>query len=463
MIRKQLLNRSAAIAIMVAALNMAKPIVIFAADDEVNVNSESVEEQQEEENQSTVIEVGKRVRENQDEVAEASESEYVEESTSGVIEAGITEVEVADSETEQESYTIDREKQKCIDRLNEIIAERVEKSRNETISLYINDEVYADYNLSGYMTVVDAYPVNFDISNDYRNFDVGLFKETPDSEIEINVVRSLDIGRLKSDIYEALNPYKVKRVDARYQIRADLSGADIAGAVNGIKINTAKLDADLAHISKNVGSYDLRVYLQEDKAQVINEGNLGSFAISYKVGGNSEINIKVAAERINGTILAPGQQLSVNKKILQRNAQNGYVMGASFNQGVIEQSYGGGICQLSSVMYGAVLRGGLQVDERWEHSGRVSYVPIGLDAAIAGDYKDLKFTNNYNEPIYIRAEAKNGILAVNIYSNTDVKNGIEYNPISVAESNLKAKSFLQIFQDRNLIDTKYLDSSSYLS
>jgi len=261
MIRKQLLNKSAAIAIMVAALNMAKPIVIFAADDEVNVNSESVEEQQEEENQSTVIEVGKRVRENQDEVAEASESEYVEESTSGVIEAGITEVEVADSETEQESYTIDREKQKCIDRLNEIIAERVEKSRNETISLYINDEVYADYNLSGYMTVVDAYPVNFDISNDYRNFDVGLFKETPDSEIEINVVRSLDIGRLKSDIYEALNPYKVKRVDARYQIRADLSGADIAGAVNGIKINTAKLDADLAHISKNVGSYDLRVYL----------------------------------------------------------------------------------------------------------------------------------------------------------------------------------------------------------
>ena len=81
--------------------------------------------------------------------------------------------------------------------------------------------------------------------------------------------------------------------------------------------------------------------------------------------------------------------------------ENGYFLAGSYLNGMVVESLGGGICQVSSTLYNAVLRAELEVDERHNHSMIVSYVDLSSDAAISGTSKDFKFTNNKDFPIYI--------------------------------------------------------------
>ena len=87
--------------------------------------------------------------------------------------------------------------------------------------------------------------------------------------------------------------------------------------------------------------------------------------------------------------------------------------------GVIEtgyvQSYGGGVCQVSTTLYNAVLKAELEVTQRSNHSMIVTYVKPSMDAAIAGDYKDLKFVNNLDAPIYIEGYTVGKDIYFNIY------------------------------------------------
>lgn len=139
-----------------------------------------------------------------------------------------------------------------------------------------------------------------------------------------------------------------------------------------------------------------------------------STSFSSSVAGRIT-NIEVATERINGTVLYPGEEFSVNETILQREAVNGYAIAASYLSGATVQSYGGGVCQVSTTLYNAVILAELKISERSAHSMTVSYVPIAMDAAIAGDYMDLKFVNNTEAPIYIEGYTKNKNLYFNIY------------------------------------------------
>ena len=79
------------------------------------------------------------------------------------------------------------------------------------------------------------------------------------------------------------------------------------------------------------------------------------------------------------------------------------------------QTYGGGICQVSTTLYNAVLRAELNVTERSNHSMTVHYVPLSADAAISGTDKDLKFTNNLDHPVYIQGVAGGSSITFTIY------------------------------------------------
>ena len=143
---------------------------------------------------------------------------------------------------------------------------------------------------------------------------------------------------------------------------------------------------------------------------------LGSYSTNFSSSVAGRItNIEVATERINGTVLYPGEEFSVNETILQREPENGYAIAASYLSGATVQSYGGGVCQVSTTLYNAVILAELKISERSAHSMTVSYVPIAMDAAIAGDYMDLKFVNNTEAPIYIEGYTKNKNLYFNIY------------------------------------------------
>lgn len=143
---------------------------------------------------------------------------------------------------------------------------------------------------------------------------------------------------------------------------------------------------------------------------------LGSYSTNFRTSVAARItNINVATERINGTVLYPGDVFSVNETILYRNAENGYEMAGSYEGGQTVQSYGGGVCQVSTTLYNAVILAELEITERQNHSMTVAYVPLAMDAAIAGDYLDFKFANNTEYPIYLEGYTKGKDLYFNIY------------------------------------------------
>lgn len=153
---------------------------------------------------------------------------------------------------------------------------------------------------------------------------------------------------------------------------------------------------------------------QEELAKV--QDLLGSYNTNFSTSIASRItNINVATDRINGTVLYPGEEFSVNETIQPRDASHGYAIAASYESGQTVQSYGGGVCQVSTTLYNAVILAELEISERSSHSMTVAYVPIAMDAAIAGDYMDLKFVNNTDAPIYIEGYTKNKNLYFNIY------------------------------------------------
>lgn len=153
---------------------------------------------------------------------------------------------------------------------------------------------------------------------------------------------------------------------------------------------------------------------EEELAQI--KDVLGSYSTNFTSSTSGRAtNIRVAAERIDGTVLYPGEEFSVNKTILPRTAANGYEKASAYVSGQTVQAYGGGVCQVSTTLYNAVILAELEVTARQNHSMTVSYVPLAMDAAIAGDYLDFKFKNNLDYPIYLEGYTSGSNLYFNIY------------------------------------------------
>ena len=143
---------------------------------------------------------------------------------------------------------------------------------------------------------------------------------------------------------------------------------------------------------------------------------LGSFHTDYSssAAGRAK-NVQNGAEKINGSVIYPGEQFSVYEAVSPFDAENGYELAGSYENGTTVQTYGGGICQVSTTLYNAVILSELQVDERYNHSMIVTYVQPSMDAAIAGTAKDLKFTNSTDAPIYIEGYTSGGQIYFTIY------------------------------------------------
>ena len=145
---------------------------------------------------------------------------------------------------------------------------------------------------------------------------------------------------------------------------------------------------------------------------------LGSYTTYYK---NSAIgratNVETGTRHINGITLYPGESFSMLETTTPFNTENGYMKGGAYVNGLVVESFGGGICQVSTTLYNAVLLAELEVTERSNHSMTVTYVPVAADAAITSSGgKDFCFTNNTDYPVYIEGiTTPNKQLTFNIY------------------------------------------------
>jgi vancomycin resistance protein YoaR len=110
-------------------------------------------------------------------------------------------------------------------------------------------------------------------------------------------------------------------------------------------------------------------------------------------------NIALAAKKIDGVILNPGEEFSYNGTVGQRTESAGFKKAGAYANGKVVQELGGGICQVSSTLYCAVLYANLEITDRTCHYFPVDYLPSGLDATVSWKSPDFKFKNNRDYPI----------------------------------------------------------------
>ncbi len=144
---------------------------------------------------------------------------------------------------------------------------------------------------------------------------------------------------------------------------------------------------------------------------------IGTYTTSFATSNTARsANVTNGCRLIDGVTLYPGDEFSAYEAVSPFTKDNGYYMAGSYLNGKVVDSLGGGICQVSTTLYNAVLNAELEVVERHNHSMIVSYVEPSADAAIAeSSGKDFRFVNNLDYPIYIEGYTENKHITFNIY------------------------------------------------
>ena len=185
---------------------------------------------------------------------------------------------------------------------------------------------------------------------------------------------------------------------------------------------------------------------------------------TYFDGDNADrsANIRLAARKINGTTVKSGETFSFNGTVGARTEENGFRPAKIIENGKFVLGYGGGVCQVSTTLYNAVVLSGLSVEEYHPHSLKVSYVPPSRDAMVSGSYFDLKFKNTRLTPIYVRMSCNLSSITCTIYGQPD---GYEYAFSSVVTGTLPRPQAVTVEGDEDKIlsyGKEGLKSSGYL-
>lgn len=143
---------------------------------------------------------------------------------------------------------------------------------------------------------------------------------------------------------------------------------------------------------------------------------LSSYSTNYNARDTDRTtNLKLAANKINGTVLMPGETFSYNQVVGARTIAAGYKEAPIYVQGQVVDGLGGGICQITSTLYNAVLYANLEIVERSNHQFVPSYVTASRDATVVYGSIDFKFRNNRNYPIKLICSVANGVASFQIF------------------------------------------------
>lgn len=167
------------------------------------------------------------------------------------------------------------------------------------------------------------------------------------------------------------------------------------------------------------------VYAKVDSEllQSIMEKKIGNYFTYYNPNNkNRSHNIGLAAKAINNTVIFPEETFSFNEVVGKRTKEKGYLRAPIIVRGEASEDIGGGICQISSTLFNAADRAGLQIIQRYSHSKIVTYVPPGRDATVSWYGPDFTFKNKYSQPVLIRAFAHGGQVSIMISSSDMIDN-----------------------------------------
>ncbi|OPZ83309.1 MAG: Vancomycin B-type resistance protein VanW [Firmicutes bacterium ADurb.Bin419] len=147
---------------------------------------------------------------------------------------------------------------------------------------------------------------------------------------------------------------------------------------------------------------------------------ISSFSTSFNAQKTDRsYNIKLACERINNKLLLPGDEFSMDKMLGSRSISNGYRNAPVIIKGKYLEGVGGGVCQVTTTLYVAVLKSKFEVVERKPHSMPLGYADPGQDATISEGYIDFKFRNNKEYPVLISAQVSGSSIVIKIVGKKD--------------------------------------------
>lgn len=315
-------------------------------------------------------------------------------------------------------------KQAALTRLKELYNDKIQ---NSFISLrFDNKEWKLKYSELGY-----SYDIEAAVEKAYSVGHQGdLFKQLTetlgakmnaqnfelDSNYDKEPINKL-IAKISKEIDQEVIDATIKYNGASFSITDEKIGRKLD------QENTASLITEQLH-KVDVVVLDLPVDIVQpivkrtDLAMI--QDKLGEFSTKFNAADvDRSTNIKVATNSTNNVLVRPGEVYSVNETLGPRLAKFGYKDAKVIINNELVPGIGGGVCQVSSTLYNAVLLSNLKVIERKNHSLTLSYVGLGRDATISGDYIDFKFMNSTNYPIYIYGEVKGSWVKFTVFGKSE--------------------------------------------
>ena len=216
-----------------------------------------------------------------------------------------------------------------------------------------------------------------------------------------------------------------------------------AGEEMGFAIDQEKLAADIQSaleerrfdaVIEATGS-EVQPEITEASAKELYK-TISTFTTTTTANSNRNTNVRLAAEAINGTVIPPGGEFSFNGTVGQRTEAKGYKSAAAYSGGEVVQETGGGVCQVSSTLYNAVVRAGMEISYRRSHTFEPSYVTPGQDATVSWEQPDFKFINTSKAAIGLKASYADRKMTVSVYGIPVLEEGVTIDLESVQTETL---------------------------
>ena len=246
--------------------------------------------------------------------------------------------------------------------------------------------------------------------NDIENIEIPIEEKEPEK---------INIEKIREEIYK--EPKNAYYEENPVVLHKEIEGIDIK-----ISVEEAKkiLEEQKEEYVIPLTITKPEVTVKDLRSQNFFPEQLSKYVTRYDESNiNRSTNIKLASEKINGTILMPGETFSYNKIVGERTIKAGYKEASVYMGGKVVDGIGGGICQVSSTLYNAVLEANLEITERRNHYFITGYVSASKDATVSYGSIDFKFKNTRTYPIKIECISQNGICQIEIKG---IKEDIEY-------------------------------------
>ncbi len=285
-------------------------------------------------------------------------------------------------------------------------------------SYYVEDETLtivkgkAGYSVNKEELKNKIYNQIYNIHANYQVIEIPTTYKQPE-KIDLEKIHT-EIYKEPKDAYVSKNPTKVNM------------------HVNGVDFKISMAEAQkLLEQDKEEYTIPLKITIPKKTINDLGEEafpeQLASFSTIYDASNrNRSTNLELAAKKVNGTVIMPGEKFSYNTVVGKRTIEAGFKEGTAYIGGKVVPDVGGGICQLSSTMYNTALLANLEITERSNHMFLTGYVAASRDATVYYGSLDFAFKNTRAYPIKIVATCKNGVCKVSIYG---IKEEKEYDVI----------------------------------